>query len=137
MNVKDILEAKTLSHGKWEQFQYYAKRSLPDNVSRIFASTNFKPFFEEIMLSFNFFYDMSLDHMDEMPGEYTEKDREPAELAKWWKQIYFDALGDELTTHNELRNSVPIAVLDTVGSIMMTWIVNNVDISNATSNYST
>ncbi len=86
MNVKELFEAKYAGgppswtsdikdQGFWKgdlkQFVKINKKIL-DEV------------YEVMEMSFILFYEMSIDYMDEQPWEYSEKNRDPIDMAQAW-----------------------------------------------------
>ena len=83
MNVVDILEAKHMSHSVFEMFKReFLSRPYPDETKNLVKTV--EPLFDELILSYRFWHDMSLDYMDEQPEEYSEDDRQPEATANQW-----------------------------------------------------
>lgn len=128
MNVSDILEARYIGQNTWDQFQRIFRKWYPSYVATL-NSFDFKPYFEELIKSFNVFYDIAIDHMEEFPDEYSEDEKDPKEWAERWYGLYIEddilTLHDEISTYEELQKQVPQDALVVITQAIGTWIKQN------------
>ena len=132
MKIGDLLEARYMAPSKWElfkrdflAFKYYGEdlKELVKTDSRI------ESLFNEMIWSWDWWYDMVMFYMDEHPEEYTAQDREKSEVVKQWIENIVDpqnALGD-LEAYQVLSGDLDEGQLSTFTIVIANWINKHVD----------
>ena len=124
MNVKEILEAKHMSHSKWEMFKReFLSKPYPEEAKRFVKTV--EPLFDELLLSFVFWHDMAIDYMDEQPDDYSPEDRTPEKLADQWVDGVLSApdnLDQELSAFRHFKNAIPDEHLSTIVLSIGRWV---------------
>jgi len=88
MNVKELFEAG-LATGRPSWTSAIPKRHLSIGGLDQFVKKNKKVLdevYQVMSLSYRFFYDMTLDYMDEQPEEYDDHERDPTKIAYAWDE---------------------------------------------------
>lgn len=88
MNIKELFEAG-LATGPPSWISGIPKRHLMAGGLNEFVRSNIKildEVFDLMKMSFRFFYYMSIGYMDEQPHEYSEKNRDPQDIAYAWDE---------------------------------------------------
>lgn len=128
MRIKQLVEAKYAANESWWDLMPHT--FTPGSVALQFAKENKKilgKLFKEMKNSFRFFAEMSIDMMDDQPGDFEDRDYDAEELAKYWHDQTIDsfALEDESAIYKWLESRVNKTMLLDVMSVMGDYIVRN------------
>ena len=126
MKLSNILEAKYAANESW--WDLMPRTFAPGTIALKFAQENKKilgNLFEELKKSFFFFWEMSVDMMDDQPDDYEERHYDAERIASYWWDQYNGNFEDESHIYDFLSKRVNKSMLDDVMGVMADYIVQH------------
>ncbi len=129
MNVKELLEASYA--GKPPSWTSHIKGRIATKELNQFVRSHKKildEVFEVLKVSFMFFYEMSIDYMDEDPEEFGDEERDPEGIALAWHEGWTDDFNlDEDPAYQAAIKQIKGEEFDDVISFMNDFIITNAE----------